>query len=126
VLSAGLRERAIAEQNHLVLKPSGSYGGVGVVVGPEVSAQTWQDAVDAALDEGCYILQAYVAVDRLTMQFVEIATDEVHETAVPFCIAPYLFAGIAAGAYVRFTVPGAGPVVNVGQGALTSGLLLVP
>jgi hypothetical protein len=126
VLTTDLRNHAIRDQNRLVLKPSGSYGGVGVVVGPEVTPQTWQDAVEAALDEGCYILQAYVAVDRLTMQFVEIATGESHEAAVPFCVAPYLFAGIPCGAYLRFTVPGAGPVVNVGQGALTSGLLLVP
>ncbi|MEI8408370.1 MULTISPECIES: hypothetical protein [unclassified Kribbella] len=125
VLSADLRPRALAEQERLVLKPSGSYGGVGVVVGPEVSAHAWQTAVDAAITEGGYILQAHVTVDRLTMQFVEVATGAVHEAAVPFCIAPYIFGGAAAGAYLRFAVPGAGPVVNVGQGALTSGLLLV-
>ncbi|MFI6828589.1 hypothetical protein ACIBG5_15895 [Kribbella sp. NPDC050241] len=126
VLSRDLRDRAIADQDELVLKPSGSYGGVGVVVGPEVPAQTWQEALDTALVEGGYVLQRYVPVDRLTMQFVEIATGEVHEDAVPFCIAPYLFGGSPAGAYVRFAVPGAGPVVNVAQGALTSGLLLTP
>ena len=59
------------------------------------------------------------------MQFVEIATGETPRGRVPFCIAPYLFGGTPAGAYLRFAVPGAGPVVNVGQGALTSGLLLV-
>ena len=126
VLSAHLRQQALAEQSDLVLKPSGSYGGVGVVVGPEVSADAWQTALDAAIAEGGYILQAYIQVDRLTMQFIEVATGETHEAAVAFCIAPYLFGGVAAGAYLRFTVPGAGPVVNVGQGALTSGLLLTP
>jgi hypothetical protein len=124
VLTADLRLRAFADRERLVLKPSGSYGGVGVVVGPEVSAQVWQAALDAAITEGGYILQAHVTVDRLTMQFVEVATGSVHEAAVPFCIAPYLFGGVACGAYLRFAVPGAGPVVNVGQGALTSGLLL--
>ncbi|TDD25261.1 hypothetical protein E1218_15250 [Kribbella turkmenica] len=124
VLSAGLRPRAVADQGRFVLKPSGSYGGVGVVVGPEVSAHDWHAALDAAIAEGGYVLQAHVPVDRLTMQFVEVATGEVHEAAVPFCIAPYLFGGTPAGAYLRFAVPGAGPVVNVGQGALTSGLLL--
>jgi hypothetical protein len=126
VLSADQRPKAVANQGELVLKPSGSYGGVGVVVGPEVSAHAWQVALDAAISEGGYILQSHVAVDRLTMQFVEVATGEVHEAAVPFCIAPYLFGGTPAGAYLRFAVPGAGPVVNVGQGALTSGLLLAP
>ncbi|MFG1815583.1 hypothetical protein ACGFIF_17575 [Kribbella sp. NPDC049174] len=126
VLSEGLRSEAVAKQSELVLKPSGSYGGVGVVVGPEVSAHAWQAALDAAITEGGYILQAHVPVDRLTMQFIEVSTGEVHEAAVPFCIAPYLFGGTPAGAYLRFSVPGAGPVVNVGQGALTSGLLLAP
>jgi hypothetical protein len=124
-LSPDARAQALADQAELVLKPSGSYGGVGVVVGPEVSAAAWQASLDTAITEGGYILQAYIPVDRLTMQFVEVATDRVAEAAVPFCIAPYLFGGSAAGAYLRFSVPGAGPVVNVGQGALTSGLLLV-
>ncbi|MEU4607669.1 hypothetical protein AB0F43_32180 [Kribbella sp. NPDC023972] len=124
-LSPDVRAQALAYQAGLVLKPSGSYGGVGVVVGPEVSAAAWQASMDAAITEGGYILQAYVPADRLTMQFVDVVTDRVAEAPVPFCIAPYLFGGSAAGAYLRFSVPGAGPVVNVGQGALTSGLLLV-
>ncbi|GAA0603505.1 hypothetical protein HPO96_18775 [Kribbella sandramycini] len=124
ILAADLRERAIAEQHELVLKPAGSYGGVGVVVGPEVNADAWLGALDQALAEGGYILQQYVAVDNLTMQFVDVESGAVTEADVPFCIAPYLFGGVPAGAYLRFAVPGAGPVVNVGQGALTSGLLL--
>lgn len=124
VLSGDLREDAIANQSHLVLKPSDAYGGVGVFVGPEVPEDAWCRALDAALTEGGYILQSYIPVDHLTMQFIKIATNETQEAPVPFCIAPYLFGGEPAGAYLRFAVPGAGPVVNVGQGALTSGLLL--
>ncbi|GAB3946305.1 hypothetical protein GCM10029976_073610 [Kribbella albertanoniae] len=108
VLSAALRAQAIADQQELVLKPSGSYGGVGVVVGPEVSADEWQHAVDQALAETGYILQKYVPVDRLTMQFVDMETGAVKEADVPFCLAPYLFAGTPR-AYLRFAVPGAGP-----------------
>ncbi|TDW17029.1 hypothetical protein [Kribbella kalugense] len=126
ILAGGLRDQVLAGRNSLVLKPYGSYGGVGVVVGPEVSDQTWATAVDTALSEGGYIVQAHVEVDRLTMQFINLETNEPHEADVPFCVAPYLFAGTPAGAYLRFTVPNAGPVVNVGQGALTSGLLLLP
>jgi hypothetical protein len=126
ILTGSLRDQVLAGRTSLVLKPYGSYGGVGVVVGPEVSEATWADAVDGALREGGYIVQAHVAVDRLTMQFVNLETDETREADVPFCVAPYLFGGTPAGAYLRFTVPDAGPVVNVGQGALTSGLLLVP
>lgn len=126
ILSAALRERALAGRRDFVLKPNGSYGGVGVVVGPEVDDLTWANAVEDALSEGGYIVQQHIEVDRLTMQFIHLETEEIQEADVPFCVAPYLFAGKPAGAYLRFTVPGAGPVVNVGQGALTSGLLLVP
>ncbi|MEU4191022.1 hypothetical protein AB0E69_03930 [Kribbella sp. NPDC026611] len=126
LLTADLRDRVLADREHLVLKPNGNYGGVGVVVGPEVDAAAWTAAVDAAVQEGGYVVQRHVDVDRLTMQFVRMATGEVEQADVPFCIAPYLFGGTPAGAYLRFTVPGAGPVVNVGQGALTSGLLLLP
>lgn len=110
----------------LVLKPTGTYGGSGVVVGREVSQESWKRAVSAAAAEGGHIVQEFVPVDRLAMHFVEMATGEVREADVPYCMAPYLFGGRAAGAYMRFAVPGAssGSIVNLGQGALTSGLLL--
>ncbi len=110
----------------LVLKPTGTYGGSGVVVGREVSGSEWDAAVRAAVASGGHIVQEYVPVDRLAMQFVEMATGSVREASVPYCVAPYLFGGRAAGAYLRFAVPDAasGSIVNLGQGALTSGLLL--
>jgi hypothetical protein len=116
---------AIARRRTLVLKPTGTYGGSGVVVGRDADEATWRAAVAAGVAAGGHIVQEYVAADRLDMHFVEMATGEVHREAVPYCAAPYLFGGTAAGAYMRFAVPGAGSVVNLGQGALTSGLLLV-
>ena len=110
----------------LVLKPAGTYGGSGVVVGREVSQQRWEEALAAAVAEGGHIVQEYVPVDRLAMHFVDIHTGDVRAADVPYCVAPYLFGGRAAGAYLRFAVPDAasGSIVNLGQGALTSGLLL--
>jgi len=116
---------AINRQAGLVLKPTGTYGGSGVVLGRDVDASTWRSAVEAGVASGGRIVQDFVAADRLDMHFVEMATGEVHQEAVPYCVAPYLWGGTAAGAYMRFAVPGAGSVVNLGQGALTSGLLLV-
>jgi hypothetical protein len=116
---------AISRQAGLVLKPTGTYGGSGVVLGRDVDAATWRSAVEAGVAAGGHIVQDFVAADRLDMHFVEMATGEVRREAVPYCIAPYLWGGTAAGAYMRFAVPGAGSVVNLGQGALTSGLLLV-
>lgn len=119
-------DQARERREDLVLKPTGTYGGSGVVVGREVTQEAWIAALRAAVDQGGHIVQEYVPVDRLAMQFVEIATGDVREAAVPYCVAPYLFGGRAAGAYLRFAVPdsASGSVVNLGQGALTSGLLL--
>ncbi|MPZ82086.1 MAG: hypothetical protein GEV28_17505 [Actinophytocola sp.] len=119
--------RAVARQRDLVLKPTGTSGGAGVVVGREATAQRWRDALDSAVEAGGHIVQEYVLADRLAMHFVEIETGEVRQEAVPYCVAPYLFGRRPAGAYMRFAVPdsAAGSVVNLGQGALTSGLLLV-
>ena len=124
--AAGM-DRAIARRHHLVLKPTGTYGGSGVVVGREATAQRWRAALESAVEVGGHIVQEYVLADRLAMHFVEMDTGEVREDDVPYCVAPYLFGHRPAGAYLRFAVPDsvAGSVVNLGQGALTSGLLLV-
>lgn len=124
LLTASVLDEAVARQSGLVLKPAGTYGGAGVVVGPDVSPSIWRESLSVALAAGGQVLQEYVAADRLAMHFIDMTTGEVVETEVPYCIAPYLFGRQPAGAYLRFQVPGAGAVVNLGQGALTSGLLL--
>lgn len=125
LLAADSVDSVLARQESLVLKPTGTYGGSGVVLGRDVDAAAWRSAVEAAAAQGGHIVQEFVLADRLDMHFVEMATGEVHREAVPYCVAPYQWGGTAAGAYMRFAVPGAGSVVNLGQGALTSGLLLV-
>jgi hypothetical protein len=116
---------ALERQQDLVLKPTGTYGGSGVVLGRDASATDWRAAVEAGAAAGGHIVQEFVLADRLDMHFVEMSTGSVRREAVPYCVAPYLWGGTPAGAYMRFAVPGAGSVVNLGQGALTSGLLLV-
>lgn len=116
----------VGPREDLVLKPTGTYGGSGVVVGREVSASEWEAALREAVAAGGHIVQEFVPLDRLGMSFVDVASGAVREAEVPYCVAPYLFGGRAAGAYMRFSVPDAasGSIVNLGQGALTSGLLL--
>lgn len=127
LLDAAGVDRAVARRRDLVLKPTWTYGGVGVVVGREAGERRWREALGAAVEAGGHLVQEYVLADRLAMAFVEMETGEVREDAVPYCVAPYLFGRRPAGAYLRFAVPdsAAGSVVNLGQGALTSGLLLV-
>jgi glutathionylspermidine synthase len=124
-LCPDLVERAVRDQQRLVLKPTDEFGGRGVVLGPEVTPQEWRAALTHALGAGPHLLQELVAAEPLTMQFVRPVTGETVEAKVPYCVASYVFDGIPAGGFSRFLPPGAGGVVNLTQGALTGGLLLV-
>jgi hypothetical protein len=59
--SVDLLAYALAHQNDLVLKPSFSYGGSGVMVGadPAITPAMWRDALTRAVD-GCSVLQRLV------------------------------------------------------------------
>lgn len=123
VYRPGMRQRAIDERERLVFKPTDDYGGHGVFIGPLTSPEDWIAAIDGA--EGPHILQELIEADPLTMQFLKPETGEVVEADVSYCVSTYLFDRIPAGAFTRFSPPGAGGVVNLTQGALTGGLLLV-
>jgi hypothetical protein len=118
-----LRQRAIDDRERLVLKPTDDYGGHGVFIGPLTSDEDWVTALDAAT--GPHIVQELIEADPLTMQFLQPATGDVVEAEVSYCVSTYLFDRIPAGVFTRFSPPGAGGVVNLTQGALTGGLLLV-
>jgi hypothetical protein len=118
-----LRQRAIDERERLVFKPTDDYGGRGVFIGPLTSPEDWLMALDTA--DGAHIIQELIEADPLTMQFLKPATGDVVEAEVSYCVAPYLFDRIPAGVFSRFAPPRAGGVVNLTQGALTGGLLLV-
>lgn len=123
VYRPGMRQRAIDERERLVFKPTDDYGGHGVFIGPLTSPEDWIAAIDGA--EGPHILQELIEADPLTMQFLKPETGEVVEADVSYCVSTYLFDRIPAGVFTRFSPPGAGGVVNLTQGALTGGLLLV-
>ncbi|WBQ06430.1 hypothetical protein [Kribbella sp. CA-293567] len=123
VYQPALRQRVIDERERLVFKPTDDYGGHGVFIGPQTSPEDWAAAIDAAT--GPHIFQELIEADPLTMQFLKPETGEVVEADVSYCVSTYLFDRIPAGVFTRFSPPGAGGVVNLTQGALTGGLLLV-
>lgn len=124
-LTAEALDRVIAGRTELVVKPADDYGGHGVVIGPDTAPELWRNALDKALEVGGHVVQEYIHADPLRMQFLQLSSGRIHEAEVPFCLATYQFDGTAAGAYSRFAPPGAGAVVNLHQGALTSGLVLI-
>ncbi|WP_328329279.1 hypothetical protein OHA70_05645 [Kribbella sp. NBC_00382] len=118
-----LRQRTLDDRERLVFKPTDDYGGHGVFIGPLTSPEDWQAAVDGA--EGPHLIQELIEADPLTMQFLKPESGEVVEADVSYCVSTYQFDRVPAGGFTRFSPPGAGGVVNLTQGALTGGLLLV-
>jgi hypothetical protein len=125
-----LRE-ARARRVDLVLKPGHGGNGDGVVVGPVVSQQAWEAALDGAVARGGYVLQDYVEPDTTPMQFVHRDTGDRCAADVPFVAGPYVFAGRPSGILIRHGGPpgasrgGGGAVLNAGRGALLSTALLI-
>lgn len=121
----GPQEAAARDRTRLVLKPTGGYGGGGVVLGPEVSEERWRAALSEAAARGGHILQRYVAPDAVRMDFVHQESGAVQSDEVPFVLGPFLFGTRPSGVLVRHGVPGGGPVLNAHHGARLSGALLV-
>lgn len=61
VVYAGRRARlldlVLGEQDRMVVKPGMDFGGKGVYLGRATSDAEWRRAVDAALDEGSWVVQ---------------------------------------------------------------------
>ncbi|GHE98613.1 hypothetical protein GCM10018772_23810 [Streptomyces fumanus] len=116
---------ALAHRTELVLKPTGGYGGGGVVLGPETGDEEWREALDHARWAGRHILQTHVTPDRLALDFQDQETGAVEHAQVPFVVGPFMFGQAPSGVLVRHGVPGGGPVLNAHHGALMSSAVLV-
>jgi hypothetical protein len=113
--SVDLLAYALEHQTDLVLKPSFSYGGSGVMVGsdPKVTPAMWRDALTQAVD-GCYVVQ------RLVRPAPELFPSAAPGSPVAWRVAWGVFTMRQgyAGTVVRAVPDEAGhPVVNVAQGA---------
>jgi hypothetical protein len=61
--TGGLLEYVRREQEHLVLKPNRSYGGDRVLIGPSMSRQDWEAAIDQALaDHERWVVQQLASI----------------------------------------------------------------
>jgi hypothetical protein len=52
---AGRIEECARRREQLVFKPTGLYGGKGVVIGQEVDDRTWREALTASAESGCLV-----------------------------------------------------------------------
>jgi uncharacterized circularly permuted ATP-grasp superfamily protein len=99
----------------LVIKPNDEYGGSGVTLGWETSAQEWDAAIVRALDArpGSWIVQTRIPVRREVFPYVETPHRVVfRDMLVDF--APYLFRGRLAGFLTRLSGSGLANVTSGG------------
>lgn len=116
-----LVELARRDQEHLVLKPASGYGGAGVTLGWQTSADAWQEALDTALGAGGWILQERVALD----------VEDYPDLAEGFPVRPYtgdinpvVCFGSVAGYFVRLAAQGGITNMTSGDGSVTGTLIL--
>ena len=102
-----------AEREAFVLKQAIAVGGQGVVVGRSEEPAAWRAAVERALAEGSWIAQEYVDTPLYPFQAGE-------EGWAPHRLVwgPFVFGETYAGLFVRLLPTAAGPVVNLGRGAV--------
>ena len=108
------------EQTDWVLKPAQGYGGFGVVIGCDVDAETWSQALDLTLRERT-IAQRFVPLAPQPAAFLAGDGVEWHSQHRTFSF--WCHDGLYSGAFGR---AGSGRVVNVHQGGGIGPLVFSP
>jgi hypothetical protein len=100
-----------AERQRLVIKPATGFGGTDVLLGAAVEQAAWDARVDAALADGCWVVQEFVPSGTYLFQAREGGAAP-HE----LIWGPYIYGGRFGSCLLRSAPTGAG-VVNVNRGA---------
>ena len=103
---SGLLHLAEQERERLVLKPNDEYGGTGVTLGWETSADDWRAALHAALSDppGTWVVQERIPVRREVFpQFDASGHVTMRDMLVDF--APYLYRGRMMAPHARRRSP---------------------
>jgi hypothetical protein len=88
--------------SRLVLKPNDDYGGHGITIGWNVDQTQWDDALEAALENGDYLVQERVPTARET--FPALTQDGRIEFAEQLVdLDPLLFNGKVGSAFTRLS-----------------------
>lgn len=116
-----LLELARRFKDRMVVKPTYSYGGKGVSIGPETDASDWDAVIDkAANDHGNWTVQEYVPIPE---EPYPVFDPEFGTTDLKVNLNPYLFGGRYAGAIVRLS---RSSVINVSAGGGVIPALTLP
>jgi uncharacterized circularly permuted ATP-grasp superfamily protein len=77
-------------REHLVLKPNDEYGGTGIVLGWEVTAEAWQQAVHDALQQP-FIMQERITLPTEAYPIIVDGTVRIEDRILD--TAPFVFYG---------------------------------
>ena len=99
--------------SRMVLKPNDDYGGHGIYIGWNSSSSEWDDAIDAALSDGDYLVQERVktAKEMFPMMFDDLGKWGMVEQLVD--LDPLLFNGTVGSAFTRLSTT---ELANVSSG----------
>ena len=102
----------LARRCDLVLKGALSAGGEAVVIGAAASEEAWRGAVEAALDDGGWIVQEYLESATYPLRCGD-------DGWAPHRVVwgPFVFGDEYAGLFVRVMPESLGSVVNMSTGA---------
>lgn len=106
------------ERDRLVLKPNDDYGGHGVFLGWENTADEWEHAIEVALERP-YVVQERVSLKKTPMPMF---TDRVRMEEMFIDFNPFLFHNEAEGALVRLSTSS---LLNVTSGGGQTALLVM-
>lgn len=102
-----------SNSSKLVLKPNDDYGGHGIYIGWNSSAEEWDAAIETALADGDYLVQERVstAKEMFPMIFDGLGKWEMIEQLVD--LDPLLFNGVVGSAFTRLS---SSELANVSSG----------
>ena len=99
-------------RERFVLKPNDEYGGTGVTLGWETTADAWDAALDRAVRDGGWIAQERIEVRREVFPICEGSRVVDRNMLVDF--APYVFRGRVSGYLTRLSATGLANVTSGG------------
>ncbi|WP_338675994.1 hypothetical protein V1460_25745 [Streptomyces sp. SCSIO 30461] len=111
-----LLDLLLRDRDSFVLKPADAFGGNGVVIGREVLAREWEEAVRAGAGKG-WVAQEYCRPDHHPVSAFDPASGEVPLLERPHVISPLLISGAGTGFLTRFARPGGDGVTSAQAGA---------
>ena len=111
-----LRPFVLSNRDRLVLKPTSSYGGNGVVLGWRVGKVEWSAAVERAFGAGGYIVQERVHGAQVRLPMLDDAS-EVRSRGVLFDLNPYVWMGTRSDGWWARVSPSELMNVTAGEGS---------